>query len=541
MLFPARPRLSANALLALVALFIGAFDNLRLWEVLAGLARGQDAGAWLFLPAVGVLLMMTVLVLLVPLSFRPALKPWLMTVLVLSAAAAFFMDDYGAVVDRHTLRSVFETNWRESREWFSWRMGARLLLLGLAPALLVAWTRVEWRPLRRELWSRAKLAIVVVVACALSVGLSGRGIASALRNHREIGHLINPMAIASGLVAYVDNARPHAALHVEPLGRDATTTHGPRPRLLVLVVGESSRARSWGLAGYARDTTPRLRALPVAYFSDAWSCGTDTAVSLPCMFSDLGRGAYSERAAASRENLLDVLAHAGVRVDWLDNNTGSKGVAARTAEEDLQDSTDPGFCSADSCVDGLLLDRFGKLLPQVDRDSVVVLHVKGSHGPAYAQRYPAAYARFAPVCRGPELQRCTQDQIINAYDNTIVYTDAVLASLIERLQGDSRVDTALLYVSDHGESTGDHGLYLHGAPYALAPDEQKHIPVLLWTSPGFATQRGLAHACVAARARQRWSHDNLFDMVLGLMAIRTSAYRPALDPLRDCMTASPGP
>ena len=536
--FPVRPRLSANALLWLASLFIATFDNLRLWEVLAGLARGQGMQTWLFLPSVGVMLLMTILVVLVPLSFRPALKPWLVAVLLLSAAAAFFMDDYGAVVDRHTLRSVFETDWRESREWLSWRMGARLLLLGALPALLVAWTRVEWQSARRELWSRLKLAIVVVLACALAVGVSGRGIASALRNHREIGHLVNPMAIASGLVAYVENARPHVPVRVQPLGRDATTPHGTRPRLLVLVVGESSRARSWGLAGYARDTTPRLRALPVTYFSDAWSCGTDTAVSLPCMFSNLGRGDFSERAAEGRENLLDVLAHAGIRVDWLDNNTGSKGVAARVAENDLQDSTDPAFCSADSCVDGLLLDRFGTLLPHVDRDSVVVLHVKGSHGPAYARRYPPASTRFTPVCRDAELQRCTQQQIINAYDNTIVYTDAVLASLIGQLQGDRRLDAALVYISDHGESTGDHGLYLHGAPYALAPDEQKHIPVVLWTSDGFARQRGIVPACVADRAKQRWSHDNLFDMVLGLMAVHTTAYRPALDPLHTCMPAS---
>jgi lipid A ethanolaminephosphotransferase len=253
------------------------------------------------------------------------------------------------------------------------------------------------------------------------------------------------------------------------------------------------------------------------------------------MFSDLGRADFSEGQARQRANLLDLLAAAGARVRWYDNNTGSKGVAARTGETDLYASQDPRWCGDHGCVDGLLVGALQQALKSAPPAAeVIVLHTKGSHGPAYVERYPPAFARFAPACPNGDLSRCTRAQVINAYDNSIVYTDHVLADAIAALKAHPERDSALLYVSDHGESTGEHGLYLHGAPYALAPDQQTRIPLLLWTSPGFPGTQGATPACLAAQAARPWSHDNLFDLALGLMGVRTPVYRPALDPLAVC-------
>ncbi|PNS08566.1 putative membrane-associated metal-dependent hydrolase [Lysobacter silvestris] len=530
----------ANTVLLLCAAWLLAFANFSAWKLLVALDPGR-LPHWLFLPCLGVLLAMTILVLLLPLSFKWAIKPWLVIVLLCAGAAAFFMDDFGAVVDRHTLRSVFETNSREAGEWLSWRMAWKIGATGALPALLVLWTRIEWRPFPRELWSRVKLILMVIALSAVAIGIGGRGVASSLRNQRELGHVINPIAIASGLVAYVDNARPQAPIVVQPLGRDATrlpTTAGAKPQVLVFIAGESARAASWGLSGYARQTTPRLAALAAVNFADVRSCGTDTAVSLPCMFSDLGRKDFSERGALARENALDVLTHAGVDVAWFDNNTGDKGVAKRVHETDLQNSSDPAWCSGRNCFDGILVDALKKTLADTHGDRVIVLHVKGSHGPAYYQRYPAEFERFTPVCRSNQLQTCTPEQIRNAYDNSILYTDAVIASVIDTLQGDPAIDGAVLYASDHGESLGESGLYLHGAPYAFAPDVQTHIPMVMWMSAGFRQRDGTDAACVTHQAALPWSHDNIFDALLGMMQVRSSAYRPQLDPLHACRATS---
>lgn len=191
------------------------------------------------------------------------------------------------------------------------------------------------------------------------------------------------------------------------------------------------------------------------------------------------------------------------------------------------------------CWDGLLVDRLQRELvaTRADRplhDRVIVLHTKGSHGPAYYLRYPPAFERFTPACRSNELSRCTPQEIRNAYDNSILYTDHVLASAIDALAARRDVDSALVYVSDHGESTGEHGLYLHGAPYLVAPDAQTHVPMLLWLSDGFRMRRGINLSCVDRQRHLPASHDNLFDLVLGLLDVRTSAYRARLDPLAPC-------
>jgi lipid A ethanolaminephosphotransferase len=539
-----RPALRANTLLLLATLFLALAANGRFWQVVLPLAPTGMAGVG-FVAAVGTLLLVLVAIVLLPLSFKPLFKPWLGFVLFIAAGAAYFMDNYGAVVDRFAVQSVAETNLQEGGEWLSWKMLWAFLGLCVLPVAALCWVRVEWRPFRRELWSRTKLVLVLALALVLVAVLSGRQIASTLRNHRELGHLANPVAVLSATLSYAHHLGGTVNVVAAPLGRDARRESGMaaggKPVVFVLVLGESARAASFSLGGYARDTNPELSKLPIDYFRDVHSCGTDTAVSVPCMFSDLGRADYKEARAAARENVLDILSHAGYRVTWYDNNTGSKGVAKRLDERDEYDSQDPRFCGKAGCYDAILVDNLrGELGAKAD-DRVVVLHTKGSHGPAYYQRYPEAFARFQPTCRTNELQMCTRGQIINTYDNTIVYTDHVVASAIRALQADANVDAALLYISDHGESTGERGLYLHGAPYVIAPESQTHIPMVLWLSDGFRARRGLDAACIGRQRYAKLSQDNLFDTLLGLLGVRTSAYRPALDAFSGCSATAAAP
>jgi lipid A ethanolaminephosphotransferase len=253
------------------------------------------------------------------------------------------------------------------------------------------------------------------------------------------------------------------------------------------------------------------------------------------MFSDVGRKKLHANLASEREGMLDVLQRAGIKVFWRDNNSGCKGVCARVPHEDVSRSNVPGICHDGACYDGILLHGLQDYIDGLHDDAVIVLHMNGSHGPAYFKRYPPGAEVFTPACRTAELNRCTRDSIVNAYDNSIRYTDAVLSQLIRLLQGNTqRFDTAMLYVSDHGESLGENGLYLHGVPYALAPREQLHVPLLIWLSDAMYDRLRVDRACLADHRNERLTHDNLFHTVLGLAMIRTAAYVEALDVLRAC-------
>ena len=252
------------------------------------------------------------------------------------------------------------------------------------------------------------------------------------------------------------------------------------------------------------------------------------------MFSNLGRKNYDETLANSQDNLLDIYQRAGFSVTWIDNNTGSKNVARRVTEIDVAHNTDPAMCVSDGCHDEILLPELEQHIASIKGDSVLVLHMLGSHGPAYFQRYPPGFTRFKPICTSVELQDCTSESLKNSYDNTILYSDFVLAEMIKRLQQATSLQTALFFVSDHGESTGEHGFFLHGAPYAIAPNEQTRVPMFFWLSGDFAKARRIDSACLAQKRLASTSHDAMFPMLLRLMDLSTSAYRAEWDPIAAC-------
>ena len=308
--------------------------------------------------------------------------------------------------------------------------------------------------------------------------------------------------------------------------------------LFVLVIGETARAANWGLSGYERQTTPELAKLDVLNFPDVSSCGTDTETSLPCMFSAVGRRDYDERRIHGQESLLHVLARAGFKVQWRDNQSGCKGVCAGLDEQQLGSMNTPTLCADGRCLDEILLQGLDRVVDDAHGNRFIVLHQLGSHGPAYASRYPQAFDRFQPACASGELRQCSQAEIINAYDNSLLYTDHFLAGTIRFLQGEaSRYDTAMLYLSDHGESLGEHNVYLHGLPWSIAPREQKQVPMLMWLSPGYLRDFDMDPSCLRRQAQKPSSHDHLFHTVLGLLDVRTDAYDESHDIGRPCRTS----
>ena len=509
--------------------------------------RSDAANGFSWALAIDLMLIVTALHVLVLglLCTRRTLKPVLGLLALVAAVSMHFMQAFGVVLDPSMLRNAWQTNPAEARELLSWRLALDLLLYAGLPIALLIGVRTPLRPLRTALAARAGL-----LGLALLLGLGGlvwqyKPLAALMRNHKELRYLVTPANTLWSFGAVLAADLRGAAQPRRQIGLDAAP--GPswapqtRPRLVVLVVGETVRAASWGLNGYARQTTPRLAALPVVNFHQASACGSSTAVSLPCMFAPVGRRDYDEERIRGSQSLLHVAARAGVSVLWRDNQSGCKGVCDGLPTEQVSSASAPGLCKGDQCFDeGLLsgLDARLALAATGHGNQLLVLHMLGNHGPAYYRRYPAAFERFKPTCREDDLGRCSQQEIVNAYDNAVLYTDHVLATLIGTLQAHaSKVDSAVVYLSDHGESLGEKGLYLHGLPMSIAPSEQTRIPMTMWWSAGFAQQAGLDMACMQRRGALPVQHDHLFHSVLGLLDVQTALYAASLDVTAGCRAA----
>ncbi|MDZ7859024.1 phosphoethanolamine--lipid A transferase [Sphaerotilus sp.] len=510
--------------------------------------QGRDWGApdtWGFAAALFTGLLALNFIVLGLLCHGRLFKPMLALLLVVAAGATHFMQAFGVYLDPSMLRNALRTDVGEARELLSLGFAGQLLLQAVLPIALLWGLRLRERSLGRAFGLRLLWVVggmLVLVGTLLAVF---QPFASLMRNHKEIRYLVTPTNVLWSVGSVVAQDLKGAAKPRQPIGLDAQP--GPqmqartRPTVLVVVVGETARAANWGLSGYARQTTPELAKIPtLVNFRQVTSCGTNTEVSVPCMFAPVGRRDYDEATIRGSESLLHVLHRAGVGVLWRDNQSGCKGVCEGLPSEDVLQQNPPGLCADGRCLDEGLLHGLDERLAQAKGTQVLVLHQLGNHGPSYFRRYPDAFAKFQPACMKDDLRQCTQAEIVNAYDNALLYTDHVLARLIGQLQARAAtVDSAVLYVSDHGESLGESNLFLHGLPYAIAPDVQKQVPMVMWFSTGLTQSARLDTECLRRRAAQPAAHDHLFHTVLGLADVRTALYAPEWDLLRGCRQPAP--
>jgi lipid A ethanolaminephosphotransferase len=395
---------------------------------------------------------------------------------------------------------------------------------------------VRWQGWRDESAARLKLIVATLLLVTATVLLFGSFYASFLREHKELRQRANPVYFMHSAIKFA--TRSLQSVNAGPIvivGGDAAIPPTDQSReLVILVVGETARADHFSLNGYERDTNPRLREKNVFSLTDFHACGTSTAVSVPCMFM-LDGEAKNTLEINKQENLLDVLQRSGVNVLWRDNNSDSKGVAVRVQYEDFRSPKNNPVCDVECRDEGMLvgLQQYIDLHPR--GDILIVLHQMGNHGPAYHKRYPPAFEKFTPACRDSDLSRCTSEEIVNAYDNAILYTDHFLSKTIELLQkNDSKFETGLFYVSDHGESLGENGLYLHGLPKSIAPSAQLNVPAVMWFGSKF---RAVTPSALRDKSKMRFSHDNVFHTVLGFFEIESETYRPVKDILNDAKPA----
>lgn len=478
--------------------------------------------------SVAVLLLASVTALLISLfSSKFLIKPALIILFLSSSVASYFMNGFGVVIDDSMIQNIVQTNFYESSDLFSGKLLLYFFVLGMLPSWLIYKANIQAGSWGSKLLASSKIAGVSLLTIIFTLLVFGKFSSSLLREHRELRQYMNPAYFLYSLGKYVNQNFDSPPLPVQALGKDAVIPSADRSReLIIFVVGEAVRADRFALNGYARQTNPLLGKEDVVSFSDVSSCGTSTAVSVPCMFSVLTRKTFNTRASKSTENLLDVLSHAGVNVLWRDNNSGSKGVSERVQFEDFTQAALNPVCDVECRDEGMLTGLDAYIDSKKKGDLFIVLHQMGNHGPAYYKRYPQAFEVFTPSCRFNQFENCTNEEINNAYDNSILYTDAFLAKVINFLKPYSTgFNTAMLYFSDHGESLGENNIYLHGLPYAIAPDNQTHIPALMWFGDGFGIDRQM----LEHRTSLEYSHDNIFHTVLGLLEIETSVYDPGLD------------
>jgi lipid A ethanolaminephosphotransferase len=538
--------LSAQQAVLRLSLYLVLAANWPLWLQVARIGGGPGA-VLRTSAALAVLVACGMAAILAFTAWTRGMKLLWWLVALVAALAQHYMLTYGVVMDPGMAANVLQTDVREAADL----IGPRMLVSVAAVMLLPTWWLLRLRiPAMRPLRQAARNAGLLVLALAMAAGTvaaTARDLAPLMRNHPQLRYLMNPLASLYSTAAAA--VRPALARNrvLLPMAQGAAlgATHaaGARPLLFVLVVGETARADHFGLNGYGRDTTPALAARDVLSWRNVRSCGTSTLASVPCMFSPLGKDAFESRKDDT-ENLLDVVQAAGLAVLWLDNQSGCKGVCDRVpnafASEGLPREARAALCPGGECGDEAMLHGLDERLAalpaeQRARGVLLVLHQMGSHGPAYYKRSTAQTKRFLPECRTEVLADCAHGELVNAYDNSFAATDAFLGRTIDWLRAQSaRYDTGLLYLSDHGESLGEYGLFLHGMPYSVAPDVQKHVPMVAWLDASLARREGLSTACLRAGVDAALTHDHLYHTVLGVLDVRSPTYRPVLDAFAGC-------
>lgn len=440
---------------------------------------------------------------------------------------------YGVPVTPDMMRNVFVTDMHEASGYFSLKTVGMFLFASLPPVLATLFLA---RPIPKMRWRAVKGVGLIVASIVLALGFAAINFQSGagfIRTNKIARYYIAPFnVIASTYRTFFEDEDPEARTVRDIVDQHPEmTVKSDRPTLFLLVVGETTRAANWELNGYKRETTPNLKKIPeVINFQNAVSCGTSTDVSVPCMFSRVGRHDYDREQILSEEPLPSLLARAGFQVEWIDNQSGCKGACYNVPERKVIKV--PEDCPNDRCFDDAFFNEVDTAIKNAtaDKPTVLVLHMMGAHGPAYYARSPESDKLFKPECHDADLGSCSKESIVNAYDNSVRNTDRVLAGLIEHLSAAKNMNTALYYVSDHGESLGEDGLYLHGMPYLVAPSVQKEVPMVMWFSPEFIKTYSVNVDEIKAKAQNdKVSHDNLYHTMMGLLGVKGSTYESKYD------------
>ncbi|MGH1539936.1 MAG: phosphoethanolamine transferase [Arenicella sp.] len=464
-------------------------------------------------------------------------KPLLFILSIVAACACFATTTYGIVFDAGMIANIFETSNREALSYFSFRTIAHISLLLVFPVLLLLKTQIIYKSPVMHIAHMVRCVLVCLIVIAINGFFFYPNYASFFRDNNHVRDVINPSSYIRQSIKYVKNHYILPPAEHRQIGMDATAKKTSQARTIVIVLGETARAMNYPAAGYQRQTTRHTNDIDMVHIADVDTCGTATTISLPCMFSKLTRKGFDKKSAIYQDNVLDIIQRGDYQVTWIENSDGCKDVCRRIGYEGIPPKKEHPLCDGMYCYDEILLEKLDAELSKTRtsaQDRLIVLHVMGSHGPTYYKRYPDSHRQFTPDCQRSDIQNCTRQELVNTYDNTILYTDFIVASSIRKLKS-LKQDAMLMYISDHGESLGEKGVYLHGLPYAIAPIEQKKVPWQLWFSSQYINNTHLSKHCLRKQTSGKTlSHDHFFHTLLAASGVSTVEYDKKLDILQGC-------
>ncbi|QCD52351.1 phosphoethanolamine transferase [Campylobacter sp. RM16192] len=441
-------------------------------------------------------------------------------IISVSSLSLYFMYFYGVIIDSDMINNLFETDTKEALSFINLKFIAWILFFVILPCLFIFIVRIDYGSFKRHLAVKFGFVFLCLAVAGIFLFLQTNTMIPFARNHNKIKSYHTPFYQIYSVRKYFVKKYIISKKKLELIATDAIKALNADTKLMVFVIGETARAANYSLGGYkGNETNFYLKNVEnLTYFSNVYSCGTSTAISVPCMFSKSTRSEFSD--TQYQENALDVLKRVGVDTIWLGNNTGGcKGVCDRLDKQGVK-YFGGGF-------DADMLDDIKNSINETTKDRIIIVHLQGSHGPTYYQRYPKEFDKFKPTCDTNELGKCSPESIRNTYDNTLLYTDYFLNEIINIVKDKGIKDSTLWYVSDHGESLGEDGLYLHGMPYLVAPDYQKHVPMVLFSN------NDLIFKSFNDKAYNNLSHDNVFSSLLGYFGVKTKDYKKDYDLFSD--------
>ena len=445
-------------------------------------------------------LFLNALVFYIGLYLLRSVGKWLLVLFFnISTIAVYFINSYGVIIDRTMIGNVLNTNYEEFSSFVSFSLFLYMILLGVVPSILIFKVEVI-----RVKFKKFLLHVFLTLVFLLSIAyVNSPNWLWIDKNSKTLGGLVMPWSYVVNTTRFYSHENKKNEQQI--LLPDATIKDSKKS-VAVLVIGESARSGNFSLYGYEKNTNPLLSKIENIHNYKAESCATYTTAGLKCILE-------YKKTNKLYEILPNYLFRNEVEVIWRTTNWGEPTVNIKNFQnkEDLRK-----ICKGERCgYDEVLLNGLKELIQASDKNKIfIVLHTSTSHGPTYYKKYPPEFNKFTPICKSVEMANCTQEELINAYDNTILYSDYILATLIEELKQLKGFDSSMIYISDHGESLGENNLYMHGIPASIAPKEQLEIPFIVWLSDGSKKLKD----------NQEYSQHNVFHSVLDFLAIESPIY-----------------
>jgi lipid A ethanolaminephosphotransferase len=517
-----RKKIKFYYFILLASLFITFVYNLKFLKILYGKIGFSSFSSIYFFFAIIIAIIAVISILLLIFGQKYVLKPLTIFLIILSAILSFYNQQFGVTVDEHMITNTLETDVHEAMDLISVGLFIHFFFLGIIPCVIIYFVEIEYESFKKDFLIRLSLIITAFLIVAVITFANFKQVSFITRQNNTLNQHITPLYTL--MSAYrLTRLSLQGESKFTKLGEDAKLIKNDKKTIGIMVVGETARSDRFSLNGYQKETNPYLKDKGVFSFKNTISCGTATAYSVPCMFFLNGEENYTRIKAKKQSNVLDVLSFAGVKTIWVNNNSSCKKVCERIETIDLlKDSVGE---DKNTILDEKLLNITSQILKNNKEDILIVLHTMGSHGPRYYKRFPEKFAKFKPFCNNDTPQNCSKDELNNAYDNTILYTDYLLSKLIDILKEKKEYNTFMFYASDHGESLGEHGIYLHGLPKKIAPKEQTDFAMVLWLSDQMIKNQNINSSKIKSMVNKQLNHDYLPHTLLNLFKVQSSVYK----------------